>query len=311
MKKIIFALLLILGFSGILWANQVIEVGDTLSFHAVDDKQADLILGTVAQVVSYEGADPHDKVVSNSGEIYLVNIGIFKVAGKTTEKVEAMLLKKFKRYNKKVKVSVLLKTIKNNRVYVLGEVLKPGLYEIPRHDKIKNRLMNVVNLAGGFQDQADLRNIVIMRDDEVTHIANLYQLMNDNDLKQNFALQDADTILVKRSFVSVYVLGQVNKPGSFPYIQKANFMDYLSEAGGYNEKADAGNVGIVRRKGDKVEIYKIRADLFNMDNKALQANIKAGDIIYVPKHFFADWKDIGTILGLTRDSIYIYDTLTN
>ncbi|MBT3261215.1 hypothetical protein HOC37_01855 [bacterium] len=311
MKKIIFVLLLILGFSGILWANQVIEVGDTLSFYAVDDKQTDLILGSVVQDASSVVDKLHDRVVSSSGEVYLINIGIFKVVGRTIPEVEDLVLRKLKRHYKYVEVKVLLKNIRLNRIYVLGEVVKPGLYEIPGYDKIRNKLMNVINLAGGFKTQADLKNVLMMRKGGITHIADLYKLINKNDLSQNLSLEDGDTILVKRTFVSIYILGQVNKPGSYPYIPDANFMDYLSEAGGYTEKADTGNVGIVRRKKERVEVYRIRADLFNFNNDTLKFALQEGDIVFVPKHFFADWKDIGAFLGLARNTIYFYDMITN
>ena len=308
-KKFAFAGLFILLIALPLFAIDRIEVGDTLIIHAVDDQQTDLVLGTVVQQADYTGRDPHEFQVSNSGAIFLLNIGPVKVAGLTIEELENSLIEKMKIYGDDVRISVLLKTIKTNAVYVLGAVNDPGLYEIPRHDPIRNRLMNAIKLAGGFSEQADQRQLEIVRRDKIVFTADLHKLMNSSDLSNNYPLENGDTVIVKVSFPKVYVLGQVIKPGGIPFVPEARFMEYISEAGGFNDAADYNNIGIVHQENGKTIVRKIGIDLLQSPDLLQSTPLAQGDIIYVPKQFFANWKDLGSILGIARDSIYIYESI--
>ncbi|MFC1596066.1 SLBB domain-containing protein [Candidatus Margulisiibacteriota bacterium] len=286
-----------------------IQVGDLLSIHAVDGNKSDLILGEIVQPVSVIGDDPHDFRVSNSGYIYLLNIGPIKVSGKTTAEVENIILDKFKDYEEGVWASVLLKTIRTNRIYVLGEVINPGLYELPRYDDTKNKLMNVINIAGGFTTRADKTRIDIVRNDRVAFKANLYKLIVNNDLSQNTTLRDKDTIIVKQAVSRVYVLGQVNKPGGVSYMPGSGFMDYIAEAGGFNNDADLRNIGIARLLDGKLAVNKVSVDLINSSDLLMTAAIKQGDIIYIPKHFFADWKDLHSLLNIALRGMEVNDRI--
>jgi polysaccharide biosynthesis/export protein len=307
-KSILFFLLLLQ--CTFVYAEDVIEIGDVLFFHAVDEKRTDLILGTVTQIPNYQAIDPHEIQVSNRGQVYLLHAGSFHVAGKTPSEVEIGIKNKLSKHYKGVIVSVLQKTIRMNKIYVLGEVLNPGLYEIPRYDLTKNRLMNAINKAGGFSERANQGKIVIMRKGAVAFEANIYKLIEDNSLSENFALKDGDSIIVKKSFSKVYVLGEVNTPGGVPFIPNTNPIEYISEAGGFNDKADMNNIGIVRRKDDKIYVQKIKANLIDATISPVNVVIKEGDVIFIAKHFFADWKDIGTFFGLARDSVYIFETIS-
>ncbi|MFC1770866.1 polysaccharide biosynthesis/export family protein [Candidatus Margulisiibacteriota bacterium] len=306
MKKILLILAIVLNCSFAI-AEDVIEIGDILSFHAVDEKRTDLILGTVTQMPTYQVIDPHEVKVSNNGRVYLLNIGAFYVAGKTPSEVETMIKKKLSNFYKGVEVSVLQKTIRSNKIYVIGEVNAPGLVEIPRWDKTRNKLLNAVKMAGGFSSLADKSKVVIMRGGENVFEANIYKLVENSELDQNFPLVEGDSIIVRKGFSHVYVLGEVCSPGGKPFVVKANPLEYLSEAGGFTDKADMNNIGIVRRRGDKVYIQKIRADLIQSVITPVDVEMQEGDIIYVAKHFFADWKDLGLFFGVARDTVIIYD----
>ena len=99
------------------------------------------------------------------------------------------------------------------------------------------------------------------------------------------------------------------KPGGIPFVPEARFMEYISEAGGFNDAADYNNIGIVHQEGGQTIVKKVGIDLLQSPDLLQLAPLKQGDIIYVPKHFFANWKDLGSILGIARDSIYIHQSL--
>jgi len=77
------------------------------------------------------------------------------------------------------------------------------------------------------------------------------------------------------------VIGEVQKPGTFPLRGNLTVLDALSEAGGFNPFADQGGIVIVRHDGQKTERYKVSySDLVSGDERAVY--LVPGDTIYVP-----------------------------
>jgi polysaccharide export outer membrane protein len=82
----------------------------------------------------------------------------------------------------------------------------------------------------------------------------------------------------------VYVLGQVNRPGEFPFVRPVDVMQALAQAGGTNSFADLNSIQILRRDGDgKQNAIRFQyADVAR--GKALSQNIllQSGDTVVVP-----------------------------
>ena len=82
---------------------------------------------------------------------------------------------------------------------------------------------------------------------------------------------------------NIFVIGKVNKPGSFPMNSPTDVVQVLSLAGGFTPYADSESIQILRRTGGKQHI--ILFDYSKIaDGKALETNIllKSGDTIVVP-----------------------------
>jgi len=81
------------------------------------------------------------------------------------------------------------------RVYVLGEVKKPGIVEFSGDI----HFLDAVSKSGGFKDEAYLRDIRVVRSDrdqpQIYAVA-FDRLMKRGDLTQNMALRDKDIIIV-------------------------------------------------------------------------------------------------------------------
>jgi protein involved in polysaccharide export with SLBB domain len=73
-----------------------------------------------------------------------------------------------------------------------------------------------------------------------------------------------------------YIIGEVNKPGEYPYVNNMSVLNAVALAGGYTYRAGESEV-YVRRNGGKDEI-KEQADG--------SAKILPGDIVRVPERFF-------------------------
>jgi len=87
-------------------------------------------------------------LVDLDGSIYLPLMGIVKMQGKTEKEAGQYLTERFRAFLKEpfVKVSII-----NTRIYVLGEINKPGVVPIPPSGI---SLFEVVALSGDFTDHA-------------------------------------------------------------------------------------------------------------------------------------------------------------
>jgi polysaccharide export outer membrane protein len=95
-----------------------------------------------------------------------------------------------------------------------------------------------------------------------------------------------------------YVLGEVNRPGSYPYTDGMSIQNAVADAGGYTQKAVEGGV-YVRHAGDTQETY------LSTDTAA---QIYPGDVVRVPSSFF--WDTI-SVLGPLSGFAALYGAYHN
>lgn len=88
-------------------------------------------------------------------------------------------------------------------------------------------------------------------------------------------LKDARVSVEVANYRPFYILGEVNKPGEYPYVNGMSVLTAVAMAGGYTYRANESEV-YVRRNGSTEE-QSVNAD---------QTNINPGDIIRVPERFF-------------------------
>ncbi len=73
-----------------------------------------------------------------------------------------------------------------------------------------------------------------------------------------------------------YILGEVNRPGEYPYRPGMSLFAAVATAGGYTYRADSGTV-FIRKATEKAEReYNINADIA----------IMPGDVIRIPERYF-------------------------
>lgn len=148
-------------------------------------------------------------------------------------------------------------------IEVVGEVKSPG--SIPYESGMT--LLKAIDLAGGATLKGSPENAVIKR------------LQNGRGVEMKADLytsvQPDDTIFVPevRSF---HVVGEVVKPGSFPYESHLNLMTAIAMAGGATKKAAPDSSIIKRLKNGKVE--EIEATMNSL--------ILPEDVIEVPLSFW-------------------------
>ena len=141
--------------------------GETTSTNKVEKLQA----GDHLNVKIYpedEYIKGGDMVVSNEGDITLALIGKIKVNGLKPSEAEREIVKLLAQdylVNPVVVIEVTRNIAKEARasVSILGQVQKPGTYQLPQEGEKKLTLLQLISMAGGFTDVANVKKIKIIR----------------------------------------------------------------------------------------------------------------------------------------------------
>ena len=122
-------------------------------------------------------------------------VGNLTVAGMSIEEVQQLVTERLKKYIPDPVVTVSTQSLSGNKVFVIGQVQRPGEF-------VANRYMDVVqalSVAGGMTPYAAANKIKVLRriDGKLTAIPFRYgDIEKGDNLEQNIILQSGDVVLV-------------------------------------------------------------------------------------------------------------------
>ncbi len=116
-------------------------------------------------------------------------------AGKSVQQLTALLDERLHPIISKPAVTVALKQIGGNRIYVMGKVNRPGEFPFARPIDV----MQALALAGGMTPFAEVNDIQILRRESGTQVSIRFRygdVERGRELGQNIVLLSGDTVVV-------------------------------------------------------------------------------------------------------------------
>lgn len=187
-------------------------------------------------------------VVEEDGSIDVPLLGKVAVEGMTPTQIDDTLTSQLAaRFLVNPQVSVRVTEFASRPVQILGAVKKPGTYYL----KGNTTLLDVLTLAEGVTDESafELR-IQHKAPITTTDVVKLEPLVATGE--GNLQLQPGDVIFVPRGPL-VYVSGQVDSPGTVPFLDGLTMMQALNKAGGTTRSANLRSVFILR-DGQRIKV---------------------------------------------------------
>ena len=136
-----------------------------------------------------------DAKVRPDGRIALPLINEVQAAGLTPEQLHKKLTEESKKYMEDANITVVVRQINSRKVFITGEVNKPGPYPLT----VPTSVVQLIAMAGGLREYANSKKIVIMRTDKGQPVSlpfNYPAVTSGKNLKQNVELKPGDTVVV-------------------------------------------------------------------------------------------------------------------
>jgi polysaccharide export outer membrane protein len=134
-------------------------------------------------------------VVRPDGKISLPLIGDVKVSGHSTQEVKTIVDEKMSAFIPAASSTVIVEQLGSQRYYVLGQVAKPGMFNVAAEVSV----LQALSLGGGLTTFADENGIIIIRGygKDTKKIPFDYgAAKRGKHLEQNILLERGDVVLV-------------------------------------------------------------------------------------------------------------------
>lgn len=211
--------------------------GDALSIVVFNHPELSNPLGITT------GAEQSARVIREDGTLFFPFVGVMQVNGMTTEQIRKILAAELAAYIFAPEVDVQVVSYRSRKVYVTGEVNTPAI--MPITDRPLT-LLDAIETAGGFTDNADKTTVVLTRggEQQTIDLAALYRRGEGNLILRHGDVVHVPDIKSKK----VFVMGEVREQTAVPIeAGRLSLADALAAAGGLAlNTADTGEVYVVR-----------------------------------------------------------------
>lgn len=211
-------------------------------------------------------------LVSRDGTVNFPKLGPIVVTGLSFDELQAMLEDRVSKEMIGTTASVTLGRLRSMRVFVLGDVNRPGSYTVSSLSTMTHALF----VSGGITPIGSLRRVQLKRAGEVVRTLDLYRFLLSGDSSNDARLQPGDVVFVPPAGTRVTVEGEVKRPAIYELDSERSVADVMALAGGRLASSDQTYVQVERvSAGAKRSVL----DLDLADASDLAAPVLDGDVI--------------------------------
>ena len=218
--------------------------------------------------------------VGDDGYIQIPQFGRVYVKGLTFGAVKKLIENRLKSFinPNNTQFEVTLNYSRNITINILGEVNYPGTYQIPAI----NSVFNAMNAVNGPNPSGSIRDIQLRRNGKKIKTFDVYEFLLNNDIPQDFYLQQNDVIYVPIIGKVVEITGAVRKQNKYELKGNEGLKDLLKFSGGLKANAYTDLIRVETYKNNKLEILNI--NLTDILNGNADYQLKDGDKIFIPEN---------------------------
>lgn len=234
--------------------DYVVGPGDTFLIQLFGKENAEYALG-----------------VTRDGTLLLPRFGPVQVAGLPFDEARRLIAKRVKEQAIGVEVEVTMGRLRTIQVFVLGDVVRPGMQVLSAFATPLHALL----AARGVRPNGSLRHVQVKRGGEPVAAIDLYDLLLHGDTSGYDRLQPGDVVFVPPVSDLVAVAGLVRRPAVYELKGGETVADVLKLAGGVSADADRSAIRLQRVDPDG------GARVFDLAADGLDLPVTDGDLVQV------------------------------
>jgi len=236
---------------------------------------ADYVVGpsdtVIVQLLGKENVH-YELVVTRDGRLLFPGIGPIAVTGMNFSQMQKELQSRVARQFIGTQASVTMGRLRSIRVFVLGDVVRPGSYTVSGLSTLTNALF----ASGGVTPVGTLRDVQLKRDGAVVGRLDLYDLLLGGDTRGDARLLPGDVIFVPPVGSLAGIGGRVRRPAIYELKGEASVEELIKMAGGMLPDAYPRQTRIERvEKGGGRSVLNI--DLTEPDGR--RTAVRDGDTV--------------------------------
>ena len=246
--------------------DYIVGPGDTLTI---------TLWGGVTQTIT--------RMVDRDGRLLLPEGGSIDVAGLSLRRAQSLIEDALKRQYRNAEIAVTVSQLRSVRVYVVGDVQRPGGFDI---SSLATPL-SALYAAGGPTAAGSLRTLRHLRGKQLVEEVDLYDFLLHGLRNQSARFESGDTLLVPPAGPQVAISGAVKRPAIYELKSgESTLASVADDAGGFTVAASLSHVTVERidanRLRETVTLDLMKDGSSQADQDAIAAfQVKDGDRIRV------------------------------
>jgi protein involved in polysaccharide export with SLBB domain len=180
--------------------------------------------------------------VEHDGTIFIPHVGTIPIAGTSFAQANRLIHTRLSSLFKRFEMHLSMARLRTIKVFVVGEVVRPGAYELSSLATASHALY----ASCGASKSGSLRQIRIVRDGQVVSELDFYRFLLQGDRTQDARLQTGDTLLVPPIGPVAAIGGPVKRPAIYELKDRTTLVDVIDLAGGLSPTADRKRCQIFR-----------------------------------------------------------------
>jgi polysaccharide export outer membrane protein len=181
-------------------------------------------------------------VIPQVGQIYVANLSLEQATDVLLRRLRAVYSHVGTDPRASTRLFVTVARLRVNQVFVIGDVLSPGSYQVSG----AGTMITALYAASGPSDNGGLRDIQLRRGGKVVGHFDLYRYLISGDASSDQRLETGDVVFVPVHGARVQIQGEVVRPDIYEMAPGESFDDLIHLAGGFTASANRRRIVLQR-----------------------------------------------------------------
>lgn len=223
------------------------------------------------------------RVIDREGKVFLPEAGSVQVAGLSLGEAEKQIRAALTKQYRDAQVSVTISRLHSVRLYVVGDVQRPGGYDL----SALATPLSALYAAGGPTSVGSLRILKHYRGQQLIEEIDLYDFLLHGVQTNTVHFESGDTLQIPPAGPQVAISGAVKRPAIYELKSgESNLASVIEDAGGLTAAASLGHITVERidanQKRETLTLKDSDSSNPQVDSASLQSfAVQDGDRIHI------------------------------